>query len=119
MRNHATTRQSQVRILSPPLVLTVAKSGYRRVIRKAGVERRRPFCVLGQVPATTCDADGSLKVSLSTCRAMPARGSVATPRTRSGPKLSAVSLSRAGWVNGCCFRSVAPNRLGMLSDSSR
>lgn len=74
-------------------------------MRKAGVQRRRPFCVLSPVLETTCDAGGSLKVSLSARRASRhSRSGVASP-TRSRPELSVVSLSRAAWViNGCCFR---------------
>ena len=54
------TPQSPVPIPFPQLVLTVAKFGYRRVIRKAGVQRRRPFRVLSPVLATTCGRDASL-----------------------------------------------------------
>ena len=104
---------------SPQLVFSVAKSGYRRVIRKAGVQRRRPFRVLSPVLARTSGANGSLKVLLSVRRARRPGRTVVAPQTRFRPKLSAVSLSRAVWVNGCCFRSIAPKPLGLLSDSLR
>ena len=42
------------KILIPPLVLTVAKPGYRRVKGKAGPPRCRPFRVLSPVLTTTC-----------------------------------------------------------------
>ena len=68
-RHFIITRRSQVRIPTAQLVLTVAKSGYRRVIRKAGVARGRPFRVLSPVLATTCDMAVSLFVSVSALRA--------------------------------------------------
>jgi len=54
---------ASVRVLSPPLVLTVAKLAYRRVIRKAGVPRRRPFRVLSPVLAISYGHDTSLRIS--------------------------------------------------------
>ena len=65
----AITPQSPVQIRLPQLESPVAKSAYRRVIRKADVRRRRPFFVLSPVFATTCDDPASLKVSVSPRRA--------------------------------------------------
>ena len=103
------TPQSPVPIPFPQLVLTVAKFGYRRVIRKASVERRWPFRVLSPVMATACGRDASLEVPLSASRARRgARPGVAWP-THFWRKLSAVSESRAAWVIACCERSIGRN----------
>ena len=95
------------RVGSPPLVLTVAKLTYRRVIRKAGVERYRPFRVPSRVLATTSSVAARLGFAISACRATSLVRVRVTPLVQSLPKLSVVSLSRAAWVNGCCFRSIA------------
>jgi hypothetical protein len=116
---HLITPQSPVQIPTAQLVFTVAKLVYRRVIRKAGVERRRPFRVLSPVVATTSSVVGRLFLGVS-CRRATSRVRVrVAPTAQFRPKLSVVSVSRDAWVNGCCFRSIAPNPLGLLSDRSR
>jgi len=94
------------RRLCRPLHLNrrVAKSRYPRVIRKAGVQRRRPFRVLGPFLATTRGTAASLKDSLSARRAHRLARPGVAPLARSRPRLSVVSLSRAAWVNGRWFR---------------
>ena len=87
-----------------PLVLTVAKSDYRRVIRKAGVERRWPFRVLSPVLTTGSSVAEGLWLAISASRARLPGLPVVTRPTRFPPKLSVVSLSRVGWVNGCWLR---------------
>jgi hypothetical protein len=99
------TRQSPVQIPSPQLVLTVAKSGYRRVIRKADAERRRPFCVLPPVLATSSRAAAWLGSEISASRATRGLPVFGDSQGQSRPKLSAVSLSRAARVIEGCERS--------------
>jgi hypothetical protein len=72
---------------------TVANNGYRRVIRKAGVERRRPFRVLyGQLSQGLAATLAEVSLSPSARARLPhARPS--PPRPHFPPKLSAVSLS--------------------------
>ena len=130
------TPQSQVRILSPQLVLTVAKSGYRRVIRKAGVQRRRPFCVLSPVLATTssvarwslfgdlgqsratlrravaspCGPDFGQNSRLSLCLAPPGLTAVASAPTAHNPLgLGAMSGARTKRTQRFIFRRRALN----------
>src|SRR5262249_11814091 len=68
---------SQVQILSPPLVLTVAKLACRRVTRKAAISGWRPFRVLSPVLATA-------SIRLEDCCG---RRSFGHPRTRlPGPR---------------------------------
>ena len=112
------TSRSQVQILSPPLELTVAKLAYRRVIREAGVERRRPFCVLSPGLARTCGVVASLFLSISRRRATRVVQSGVVPWCHFRAKLSVVSLSRAAWVNGCCFCAIAWPATTMCSCSS-
>ena len=82
------TRQSSVQVPIAQLELTVAKFNYRRVIRKAGVHRRRPFRVLGPVVATVCVRQARLKVSLSTM----SRDSTAAPRRLPAAPISPKTL---------------------------
>ena len=67
------TRQSQVRILPPQLVLTVSKLRSRRVIRKADIFGCRPFRVLSPVLATTSGITTRIVVSPSARRATQLR----------------------------------------------
>ena len=99
-----------MQIPSPQLVLTVAKSDYRRVIRKVGVERRRPFGVLSPVLVTTSRDANCLGVESATLRATRAVRIRLATVIGIEPKLSPVSVSRAAWVIECCERSFARNR---------
>jgi hypothetical protein len=101
------------------LVLAVANTGYRRVLRKAGVQRRRPFCVVSPVLPTTCGVAESLFLATSDRGATPAGRSGVAPGGQFRQKLSVVSDSRAGRVNGCCERSIARNPLHIASRGGR
>ena len=102
---HLITPQSPVQIPTAQLVLTVAKSGYRRVIRKAGVARRRPFCVLSPVLATSSSVVARLESAISASRANRCVAVLANARGQIRPKLSVVSLSRPVRVIEGCERS--------------
>ena len=82
----------KVRVGSPisgtPLESTVAKLGYRRVVRKAGVFRRRPFSFYGQF-WQPLRASWPVSKSLSH---FAARLSFATPALSFGPDLARNSL---------------------------
>lgn len=93
------------RVQSAPLALTVAKLAYRRVIRKADTFGCRPFRVLSPVIAITSGIVATFVVSLSAVVRRLLAAFTLTSRAGFRRKLSAVSLSRAAWVNGCCFRS--------------
>jgi hypothetical protein len=95
-----------------PLVLTVAKLAYRRVIRKAVIFGWRPFRVLSPVVATTSSITARLEVSVAPRRATfpsPLRDAA---RRQFHPKLSVVSLSLAVRVIGCCEHSTDPFQHG-------
>ncbi len=89
-----------------------SETRYRRVIRKAGVERRRPFRVLSPVLATT-----SASREVSVCRSRPVARDPRPPWRRPAdpfrPKLSVVSLSRAAGLTGVASASTAHNPLGL------
>ena len=109
----------KIRIPTPPLETPVSKSPDRRVICRAGVQRRWPLRVPGPVLATSYDE--ALPVALSvidSCATHLGRPSSAT-EADFRPRLSPISLSRAARVIGCCerlnrsqpFRNLPPTRL--------
>lgn len=115
----AITSQSHVRIRPPPLEPPVSKSRYHRVFRKAGIYGCRPFCVLSPDMATTSSITRSLKVSGCAQRATRALPSGVAAGDRFGPKLSAVSVSRPGWVIGSCERSIGRNHAHVTAGGPR
>jgi len=103
------TSQSLVRIQFPPLEFAVAKFACRWVIRRADVERRRPFCILSPVRATTCGDVVRREVSVTRRRAIFVDLTGGVLRTRFESKLSPISASRASWVIRGCDRSMGRN----------
>ena len=106
------TLRSQVQIWCLPLVLMVAKSGYRRVIQKAAISGWRPFRVLSPFLTTTSSIAARLKVSVSAKRATSHWHPHVRVPPRSRPQLSVVSTSRLVWVNNRCERSTGCRRHG-------
>lgn len=112
--------QSQIRIPYPPLVLMVAKSGYTRVIRKAGVQRRRPFRVIAISGNHLQRRPKSQRLALGQSRATSysqCRRPGDPIRAKTLGCLS-VCLAPVG-LNGCCFRLQRSQPLGLLSGSAR
>ena len=110
------TRQSQVRILSPPLV-----SRWSEIWRPASLPIKprstpRAFFVETPVVATSCDLAGVSEVVSAKSRATSAGGESASDSVARRRKGSVVSCSEAVWVNrpfGLLLRAENP-RFGPL-----
>ncbi len=95
------TPRSSVRIRPPPLVFSVAKLGYRRVIRQATAQRRWLLSFLGQGPQGVATRPVDWKSLSATVALRPPRR-IGQPRDRHSRPKSRLSLSLTyGWVNSC------------------